>query len=57
MTDKDGEYTIKNVPDGKYTLLVMHRKAAPASAPITKEVEVKGGNVTEDLLSTRNNRF
>jgi plastocyanin len=49
VTDKDGKYTIKNVPDGKYTLLVMHRKAAPASAPITKEVEVKGGNVTEDF--------
>jgi plastocyanin len=49
VTDKEGKYTIKNVPDGKYTLLVMHRKAAPASAPVTKEVEVKGGNVTEDF--------
>jgi hypothetical protein len=27
----------------------MHRKAAPASAPVTKEIEVKGGNVTEDF--------
>ena len=49
VSDKDGKYTIKNVPDGKYTLMVMHRKAAPASAPITKEIEVKGGNVTEDF--------
>jgi|ERR1051326_191554 plastocyanin len=49
VSDKEGKYTIKNVPDGKYTLVVMHRKAAPASAPITKEVEVKGGNVTEDF--------
>ncbi len=49
VSDKDGKYTIKNVPDGKYTLMVMHRKAAPASAPVTKEVEVKGGNITEDF--------
>jgi plastocyanin len=49
VSDKDGKYTIKNVPDGKYTLVVMHRKAAPASAPVTKEIEVKGGNVTEDF--------
>jgi len=49
VSDKDGKYTIKNVPDGKYTIVVMHRKAAPASAPVTKEIEVKGGNVTEDF--------
>lgn len=49
VSDKDGKYTIKNVPDGKYTLMVMHRKAAPASAPVTKEIEVKGGNITEDF--------
>jgi hypothetical protein len=49
VSDKDGKYTIKNVPDGKYTMVVMHRKAAPASAPVTKEVEVKGGSVTEDF--------
>ena len=49
LSDKDGKYTIKNVPDGKYTLEVYHRKAAPASAPVTKEIEVKGGNVTADF--------
>jgi len=49
VSDKDGKYTIKNVPDGKYTMLVMHRKAAPPSSPVTKEVEVKGGNITEDF--------
>lgn len=49
VSDKDGKYTIKNVPDGKYTMVVMHRKAAPASAPVTKEIEVKGGSVTEDF--------
>ena len=49
VTDKDGKYTIKNVPDGKYTMEFYHRKAAPASAPATAEVEVKGGAVTKDI--------
>jgi plastocyanin len=49
VTDKDGKYTIKDVPDGKYTLQVTHRKAAPAATPMTKEVEVKGGSITGDF--------
>jgi len=49
VTDKDGKYTLKDVKDGKYTMEVYHRKAAPATAPVTKEVEVKGGNLTEDF--------
>ena len=49
LSDKDGKFTIKNVPDGKYTLEVYHRKAAPGNAPVTKEIEVKGGNVTQDF--------
>src|SRR5437879_677150 len=49
VTDKDGKYTIKNVPDGKYTMEVYHRKAAPTSAPVTAEVEVSGGAVTKDI--------
>jgi len=49
VTDKDGKYTIKNVPDGKYTMEVYHRKAAPATSPVTGEVEVKGGSVTKDF--------
>jgi plastocyanin len=49
VTDKDGKYTIKNVPDGKYTMEVYHRKAAPISKPVTGEVEVKGGSVTKDF--------
>jgi len=48
VTDKDGKYTIKNVKDGKYTLEFYHRKAAPATAPVTQEIEVKGGAVTAD---------
>jgi plastocyanin len=49
VTDKDGKYTIKDVPDGKYTIEAYHRKAAPASGPMTGEVEVKGGSVTKDF--------
>jgi len=49
VSDKDGKYTIKNVPDGKYTVEAYHRKAAPATAPATKEIEVKGGNVMADF--------
>jgi plastocyanin len=49
VSDKDGKYTIKDVPDGKYELQAFHRKAAPASAPATQQVEVKGGNVTADF--------
>jgi hypothetical protein len=49
VTDKNGKYTIKNVPDGKYTMEVYHRKAAPISAPVTGEVTLSGGNVTKDF--------
>lgn len=48
VTDKDGKYTIKNVPDGKYTIEVYHRKAAPISTPMTAEVQVSG-NLTKDF--------
>ena len=50
VSDKDGKYTIKDVPDGKYTLEAYHRKAAPASSPMTAEIEVKGGSVTKDFV-------
>jgi hypothetical protein len=49
VTDENGKYTIKNVPDGSYEIQVFHRKAAPASAPKTDKVEVKGGSVTKDF--------
>lgn len=45
VTGADGAFTIKNVPDGKYTLEATHRKAGT----VAKEIEVKGGNVTENL--------
>jgi hypothetical protein len=49
VTDESGKYTIKNVPDGKYTIQAFHRKAAPPSAPKSEEIEVKGGSVTKDF--------
>jgi len=53
VTDKDGKYTIKNVPDGKYTIEVYHRKAAPATAPVTAEVEVSGGATKDFSLEAK----
>ena len=49
VTDKDGKFTIKNVPDGKYTIEAHHRKAAPPASPASKEIEVKGGAATADF--------
>lgn len=48
LSGKDGKFTIKDVPDGKYTLQVYHRKAT-GNTPVTKEIEVKGGTVTADF--------
>ena len=41
----DGSFKIAGVPDGKYTLMVQHRKAGISE----KEIEVKGGAVTADF--------
>jgi plastocyanin len=41
VTGKDGKFTIKNVPPGKYTISALHRKAAPTG--VDKEIEVKEG--------------
>jgi hypothetical protein len=49
VSDKTGRYTIKNVPPGKYTVEAYHRKAAPLSAPATKQIDLKGDNVTADF--------
>ena len=35
----DGTFTIKDVPPGKYKVVAMHRKGAPAG--VEKEIEVK----------------
>lgn len=47
VTDKDGKYTIKNVPPGKYKIAALHRKAAPDG--IEKDVEVSASGATADF--------
>ena len=42
VSGKDGSFTIKNVPDGKYKVEAAHRKAGK----VVKEVEVKGGSAS-----------
>jgi plastocyanin len=41
----DGSFKLADVPDGKYTVVIKHRKAGTAE----KTVEVKGGSVTADF--------
>ncbi len=48
VTDKDGKFTIKDVPPGKYTVEARHRKAAPEG--VTKDVEVKDSGATADFV-------
>lgn len=45
VSEKDGKFTIKNVPDGEYTVEAYHRKAGKAE----KKVKVAGGNATADF--------
>ena len=45
LSGKDGKFTIKNVPPGKYTVEATHRKAGT----VTKEIEVKDGAATLDF--------
>ncbi len=47
VTGADGTYKISNVPPGKYTLVALHRKAAPTG--VEKPIEVKEGPVTADF--------
>jgi hypothetical protein len=42
VSDKDGNYTISGVPDGKYTIVAYHLKAHGANAGVTQSIEVKG---------------
>lgn len=43
VTDKDGKFTIKDVPPGKYTVSALHRKAAPAGVDQEVEIKADGG--------------
>jgi plastocyanin len=45
LSDKDGKFTIKNVPAGKYTVEFAHRKLGTK----TVEVEVKDSGATQDF--------
>jgi len=47
LTGKDGKFTIKNVPPGKYHLVALHRKAAPAG--VDKEIEVTADGAKQDF--------
>lgn len=45
VTDKDGKFTIKNVPKGNYTVEVAHRRAGKAE----QKVAVADGNATANF--------
>jgi plastocyanin len=45
ISDKDGKFTIKNVPPGKYTLEAAHRKLGTQTA----EIEVKNDGATQNF--------
>ena len=45
VTDKDGNYEIKNVPAGKYTL----KTWSEDGKPVTQSVDVSAGGATADL--------
>lgn len=47
VTDKDGKYTIKNVPPGNYKIVALHRKASPTG--VEKDVDVKDSGATVDF--------
>ncbi|HWD92050.1 MAG TPA: carboxypeptidase regulatory-like domain-containing protein [Verrucomicrobiae bacterium] len=47
MTDKDGKFTIKNVPPGHYKIAALHRKAAPQG--VEKDVDVKDSGASVDF--------
>lgn len=48
VTGKDGAFTIKDVPPGKYKLVAMHRKASPTG--VEKEIEVKADGASADFV-------
>ena len=47
ITDKDGKFTIKDVPPGKYTISALHYKLAKTG--VDKQVDVSGGAATVDF--------
>jgi plastocyanin len=49
VTDKDGQFTIKDLPAGTYTLNAYHLKATAGTPGITKEITVGAGPTTADF--------
>lgn len=49
VSGKDGSFKITGVPDGKYKLVVEHRKAGK----VEKEIEVKGGAKADFTLEAK----
>jgi plastocyanin len=49
VTDKDGNFEIKDVPDGSYTLKTWSEEGKPA----TQSVSVAGGSATVNITVTR----
>jgi plastocyanin len=47
VSGKDGSFTIKDVPPGKYKVVALHRKAAPAG--VEKEIEVTADGAKADF--------
>jgi len=47
VTGKDGSFTIKDVPPGKYKVMALHRKAAPTG--VEQEVEVTADGAKADF--------
>lgn len=43
LTDAEGNFTIKDVPPGKYKIVATHRKAAPKGVEADVEVKADGG--------------
>jgi hypothetical protein len=48
VTDKDGNYSIKNVPPGKYQLVVYHAKSHGATEGVVKEITVEDKGAKSD---------
>jgi hypothetical protein len=42
VTDKEGNYKISGVPDGKYTVVAYHLKTHGANLGLSQSLDVKG---------------